>query len=141
MAADGAQENLWPSAWTPDVLSDMAQAESLLADHAWPRLEAALDAYRSALAQATRENEFLDTRLCDLLISACRDCLRGADALEHLQQQWTRMAIAYLVAADDRRHDFTDLEGLEDDAAVILGLLDALRRPDLAAPIRKHLQR
>jgi hypothetical protein len=51
------------------------------------------------------------------------------------------MASAYLIATDDAKDDVAALDGLDDDADVVIALLDSLQRSDLAQPIRIHLRR
>ncbi len=103
--------------------------------------ESALTRYLARLRAAQRRNEFLDVRLAELLIAALRQ-LWPADAAADMQSDtWLQMAVAYLIHTDDTADDEAAIDGIDDDAAVVLALCQALDRIDVAKPIREHLHR
>lgn len=132
-----------PSSWPAGWLSD-GRIDSLVAARA--RLGSlpvtqALSVYRHRLEKAQHSNEFLDLGLGHRLV----DCLLALDQDRHrlttIQALWLDHALAYLLEVEDDQPDLISLDGLDDDADIILGLLEALNRPDLARPIREHLRR
>ncbi len=138
---DYTQDTIWPSGWNrgdllPTLLRCQKHAVAVGGDS-----QAALNRYVDQLQAAAQTNEFLDVALGKLLTSALMHLLAAETQMDDLQKQWVHTAIAYLLAADDAVHDFTTIDGIDDDADVVLALLEALRRADLAQPIRSHLRR
>jgi len=92
---------------------------------------------RAALA----DNEFLDTRLGEILIATARTMLRDARTLDQEQQQWARMAVGLLICENDGNDDFRAIDGLDDDAKIMISFPEAIGQPAQAQPIREHLGR
>lgn len=138
---DPTQDSLWPTGWLRSDLMKVLLELQGASDRVLADAPASIHEYLRRLECAAAANEFLDItlgrRLADSALSLCDDIKR----LDPLQQQWLGCAIAYLINTNDAAHDLVSLDGLDDDADVFLGLLDALRRPDLAQPIRSHLRR
>lgn len=135
------QESLWPTRWLrPDLMKVLLDCQGAAA-RVLLDAPASINQYLERLERAASANEFLDVtlgrRLADTALILSADVRR----LDPLQQQWLGCAIAYLIDANDATHDMVALDGLDDDAEVLLGLLDALHRSDLAQPIRSHLRR
>lgn len=138
---DYTQESLWPDGWNradllPTLLRCQRHAHALGAD-----VPAALGEYLSRLQSAAKSNEFLDVALGRLIVDTVSRVQANATQLDDLQRQWLHSAVAYLLDANDAVHDFTAIDGLDDDADVVLALLDALRLTTLSHPIRSHLRR
>ena len=135
------QLSLCPTGWHPQHLTKMAQADRHIAGLSWLAIDTALTRHLQVLAHATAANEFLDANLGHMLVGACQSLTKTATARDHLEQTWIRMAVAYVLDTNDCAPDLTALGGLDDDADVVLALLDALGAADSAGPIRKHLHR
>lgn len=135
------QTTLWPTGWHDAHFACM-QAELARTPLATKgQHETALAHYRERLRAAQQHNEFLDVRLAELLIAALCQLWPVPSADDALSDTWLQMAVAYLVHTDDAKDDEAAIDGLDDDADVVLALLDALDRADLAKPIREHLRR
>ncbi len=104
-------------------------------------VKASMERYLARLRASTASNEFLDVRLGELLVAAVGSLVRGGSLPDATEQNWLHMTLSYLITTDDAANDLSAINGLDDDAAVVLGLLEAIRRPDLAKPILAHLQR
>jgi hypothetical protein len=136
-----SQLTLWPKGWQSDHLTLMAQADRHVAGLSWKAIDASLVHHLQVLAHATTANEFLDAKLGQMLVGACQALVKGAATRDNLEQTWIRMAVGYVLDTDDCAPDLTALGGLDDDADVVLALLDSLGAVELAGPIRKHLRR
>ena len=135
------QLTLWPKGWQPEHLSKMAQADRHVAGLSWTAIDAALARHLLVLSHATTANEFLDAKLGQMLVGACQVLVKAAAVRDNLEQTWIRMAVAYVLDTNDCAPDLTALGGLDDDADVVLALLDSLGAVELAGPLRKHLHR
>jgi hypothetical protein len=141
MTQQGYQTSMWPIGWTTEQITCMNTASTSrpLSTRAQQRL--ALASHLERLRRAQQRNEFLDLRLAELLVAAL-DRLWPADATtDSASDPWLQMAVAYLVHTDDAKDDEIAIDGLDDDAAVIIALSLALGRPDVAKPIREHIDR
>lgn len=135
------QLTLWPKGWQPGHLTKMALADRHVAGLSWSAIDMALTRHLQVLAHATTANEFLDAKLGQMLVGACQVLVKAAAVRDNLEQTWIRMAVAYVLDTNDCAPDLTALGGLDDDADVVLALLDSLGAVELAGPIRKHLHR
>ena len=135
------QLTLWPKGWNQEHLAKMEQDHRRIVGLSWMAIDAALARHLLVLAHATTANEFLDAKLGQMLVGACQTLAKAAATRDNLEQTWIRMAVAYVLDTDDCAPDLTALGGLDDDADVVLALLDSLGAVDLAGPIRKHLRR
>jgi hypothetical protein len=84
------------------------------------RLERELQAFPDKLALACTSNEFLDQKLANelhasfsKLLTLCRSVLSASDI------PYALAAIDYFVTAQDGSADFNNLDGFEDDKAVL----------------------
>lgn len=141
LMTEHAQESLWPEGWNradllPTLLRCQRHVPALRAD-----VPSALGEYLTRLHAAAKSNEFLDVTLGGLIVDAVRQIHANTAQLDDFQRQWLHTAVAYLLNANDAVHDFTAIDGLDDDADVVLALLDALRLTKLSHPIRTHLRR
>lgn len=135
------QTTLWPSGWHDAHFACM-QAELAKKPLATKGQQAtALARYFDRLHVAQRHNEFLDVRLAELLIATLGQLWPANAPAEATTDTWLQMAVAYLVHTDDAKDDEDAIDGLDDDAEVILALCAALDRDDLAKPINEHLHR
>jgi len=119
----------------------MSSSDRASVEQAADAVEAILERYLARLRASTESNEFLDVRLGHLLVTAVRSLVREGSLLDASEQNWLRMTVSYLITTDDAANDLSAIDGLDDDAGVVLGLLEAIGRPDLAKPILAHLQR
>jgi hypothetical protein len=104
-------------------------------------LRARLMRYAQVLADAAPRQEFLDLELGRLLVGTLTSLLDQPAYRAGDTRDWVIQAAHYILNPHDIADDLTALDGLDDDAEVLLSLLDALDRADLAMPIRRHLKR
>lgn len=135
------QNILWPQGWEKPHLSRILAVDVHQCERASADAECHLGRYLMKLQHGAQHNEFLDQGLGRLLVDAMRVVLADTRHQTLPDRQWTQMALVYLISTDDAVNDLTALDGLDDDAEIVLGLLAAIRRPDLAEPIRRHLHR
>jgi hypothetical protein len=135
------QTALWPSGWTSKQLAAISKSNQGLLGQGPAGLDSALDRYLVLLRAAVTHNEFIDVRLGELLVGAIRRLLGSGASQDATEQTWIRMTIAYLLTTDDVANDLSAIDGLDDDANVVLGLLNAVSQPDLAKAIIAHLNR
>lgn len=141
MSQSPRQTTLWPTGWGDTHFACMQVELARTPLETKGQQDAALTAYLGRLRAAQGQNEFLDVRLADLLIATLGRLWPANAPADMKADSWLQMAVAYLVHTDDTKDDEIAIDGLDDDAEVILALCQALDRADLAKPIREHLHR
>lgn len=132
------QTSLWPPGWNQEQMGRMSRH---MPTGTWTELDAQVQTYQQRMRGAVAHNEFMDTLLGELLVATARAILRDAERLAAEQQQWARMAIGHLICVDDGNDDVYAIDGLDDDAKILISFLEATGQAAKAQPIREHLHR
>lgn len=135
------QTTLWPSGWGDLQFTCMHAELAKTPLQIKGQQDQAMSLYLERLRAAQASNEFLDLRLAELLVATLHRLWPQESPAEAQADTWLQMAVAYLLHTDDTNDDFSAIDGLDDDAEVIIALCQALDRHDLVKPIREHLHR
>jgi hypothetical protein len=126
MAAD--LDSLLPAIPEPSHALCRALWEEGLASPAALRME--VRAWQSRMHTVVEHRDLLDPELGDRLATCCMRLLRWLDRPDTPEHRLVHLACRYLACDDDGEADFDSVLGLDDDAAVINAVVEAIGHPE-----------